>query len=164
MNEKRLKITDLCPCGSKIKATDCCLVFINEEQKASTAELLMRSRYTAYALGYEEYILKTWHSSQRPASPGLGESVEWLGLKVLQASKDKDNEAFVEFIALFSDAGKTAKMHERSRFVREQGVWFYVDGVQVESNTLHNLKSPGRNDPCYCGSGKKFKKCCGKAN
>jgi len=164
MNEKILENEGLCACGSKIKALDCCLVFINGEKAANTAEILMRSRYTAYALANEEYILKTWHISQRPLSIGLDVSVEWRGLKILQASAVKNNEAFVEFIALFSDGGKLAQMHERSRFVREKGIWFYVDGVQVESNTQHSLKSPGRNDPCYCGSGKKFKKCCAKAN
>jgi len=164
MKIKILENKALCPCGSKTEAAVCCLAFINGEQVAKTAELLMRSRYTAYALGNEEYILKTWHSSQRPSSIGLGASIEWLGLKVLQSAHNKDNEAFVEFIALFRDAGEIAQMHERSRFVREEGMWFYVDGEQIESNTQHNFKSPGRNDPCYCGSGKKFKKCCGKSN
>ena len=154
----------LCPCGSKIKALDCCLVFINGEKNANTAEKLMRSRYTAYALANESYILATWHVSQRPASAVIDQSVEWRGLKVLQVSAEKNNEAFVEFVALFSNAGKLAQMHERSRFVREKGIWFYVDGVQMQSNMQHNLKSPGRNEPCYCGSGKKFKKCCAKAN
>ena len=164
MKMETLKNKDLCPCGSKTNAVDCCLVYINEGRDAKTAELLMRSRYTAYVLGNEEYILKTWHRSQRPSSSGLQLSVEWRGLKVLQASAEKGDEAFVEFIAIFSDAGNTAQMHERSRFIREKGVWFYVDGEQLETNTQHNLKRPGRNEPCYCGSGKKFKKCCGKTN
>lgn len=162
MKIKKLDNNGFCPCGSKIKAADCCLVFINEKRSAHSAELLMRSRYTAYVLGNEKYILNSWHSSQRPASLGMAASVEWQGLKVLQASTEKDNQAFVEFIAVFNDAGNISQMHERSRFIREQGVWFYVDGQQIESNTQRSLKNPGRNDPCYCGSGKKFKKCCAK--
>jgi len=153
---------DFCPCGSKIKALDCCLVFINGQQMAGSAELLMRSRYTAYALGNEKYILSTWHSSQRPASLELERSVRWQGLKVLMTSPVKDNEAFVEFIAGFSNAGNKGQMHEKSRFICESGVWFYVDGEQIESGTQHSIKKTGRNDPCYCGSGKKFKKCCAK--
>jgi len=158
-----LERDDLCPCGSKIKALDCCLAVINGQRQAGSAELLMRSRYTAYALGNEEYILNTWHSSQRPASLELEASVEWQGLKVLMTSPEKNNEAFVEFIAGFSNAGNKGQMHERSQFIQENGVWLYLDGEQIESNTQHNLKKPGRNEPCFCGSGKKFKQCCAKA-
>ncbi|MCW9048273.1 MAG: YchJ family metal-binding protein [Gammaproteobacteria bacterium] len=160
MSKVQLRNNDTCPCGSKINALDCCLVFINGQRLADNAELLMRSRYTAYVLDNEKYILKTWHSSQRPSKLGQDASLEWHGLRVLKSSPGKNNEAFVEFIAGFSNEGKKGQMHERSRFIREKGVWFYVDGEQVESNTQRNLKMPGRNEVCYCGSGKKFKKCC----
>lgn len=162
MKSIKLENNDVCPCGSKIKAIDCCLVFINGQRPADSAELLMRSRYTAYALANEKYILNTWHSSQRPPALEFEASVEWQGLKVLMTSPVKGNEAFVEFIAGFSNKGNKGQMHEKSRFIRESGVWFYVDGEQIESNTQHSLVKPGRNDPCYCGSGRKFKKCCGK--
>ena len=151
-----------CLCGSKIKVQDCCLVLINGQRLADSAEQLMRSRYTAYALGDEKYILNTWHSSQRPSSLEFDPALKWQGLKVLMVSPAKDNEAFVEFIAGFSNAGNKGQMHEKSRFIRESDVWFYVDGEQIDSNTQHSLEKPGRNDPCYCGSGKKFKKCCAK--
>ena len=149
-----------CPCGSKKQLDDCCLRVINGSVKALSAEQLMRSRYTAYALRNEQYVLDSWHSSTRPSGLGLEleTSMLWTGLNIQKVSAEENNTAYVEFVARFNNEGVAGQIHERSRFVREQGYWFYVDGEQIESA----MKAPGRNDPCHCGSGKKFKKCCGK--
>jgi len=150
-----------CPCGSKKSAVECCLTLIGGSKYADNAEQLMRSRYTAYVLGESRYILDTWHSSTRPNKIDLPNSVKWTGLKVLQVSTEKNNMAYVEFVASFEDAGAAGQMHERSRFLLEKARWYYVDGEQLESKTHFMHKKPGRNEPCYCGSGRKFKKCCG---
>jgi SEC-C motif-containing protein len=91
----------------------------------------MRSRYSAYVLGDESYLLATWHASTRPSQLNLAEEgpVKWLGLKVINANDDQIyNEGTVEFVARYKVNGKAYRLHELSRFVRENGVWFYVDG------------------------------------
>jgi len=91
----------------------------------------MRSRYSAFVLKNEPYLLASWHSSARPASVEFIAEQKWLGLKVVLASGDGDR-AEVEFIARFRSGGASAqRLHERSRFVREDGRWFYVDGDLV---------------------------------
>lgn len=155
----------LCPCGSGRKADICCLPVISGEQAAMSPEQLMRSRYTAYAGGNTEYILRSWHSSTRPTELNLDNNVSWTGLKVLNKTSIERaviEGDYVEFIASYISNGEAGQMHERSRFLREQGEWRYVDGVQIEVGEQLPAKVPGRNDPCFCGSGKKFKKCCGE--
>lgn len=159
-NKDNIKATG-CPCGSGKSAEKCCLPVINGHEVAATAQQLMRSRYTAYALGFAEYILQSWHSSTRPGQLTLDDAIVWTGLKILKKTKqiihNTQKEAYVEFIASYADRGQAGLMHERSRFMIEAGEWRYVDGDQLEAV----LKPPGRNDPCVCGSGKKYKKCCG---
>ena len=149
-----------CPCGSKKKSIECCSRLINGGVKATGAEQLMRSRYTAYTLRNEQYLLDSWHKSTRPS--GLELELEglmnWTGLNILKVGREGENTAYVEFVARFNNEGVAGQMHERSRFIREENGWFYVDGEQIESG----MKDPGRNDPCHCGSRKKFKKCCGQ--
>ncbi len=90
----------------------------------------MRSRYSAYVLGLEDYLLATWHASTRPAALNLGSEAppKWLGLEV-KAHTPSDDTATVEFVARCRVGGRARRMHEASRFVREDGCWFYVDGV-----------------------------------
>ena len=164
MNKKTSNKQACCPCGSEKSAAECCLVFINKAQIAPTAELLMRSRYTAYALEREAYLLETWHSSTRPVDIETDNAMKWLGLTVLDSGLEKAGIAYVEFVARYNNAGTAGEMHERSRFFFEGNRWFYVDGEQFASGNQVKLKKPGRNEPCYCGSGKKFKQCCGKAS
>ncbi len=133
-----------CPCGRKARGrsitfADCCGRFLADvqtpaEQRAarvSDAETLMRSRYTAYGLGDEAYLLATWHPRTRPAMLQLAESpaVQWLGLDVRAHLPLGADRAEVEFVARSRDAsGRASRLHERSRFVREDGRWYYVDG------------------------------------
>ncbi len=123
----------------------------------------MRSRFVAYASGQTDYLLASWHSSSRPAQLHLATDVCWRRLQVLstepaEASADADS-AWVEFKAVYQQQGMVGFMHERSRFVREDGAWRYIDGQPFSSEPVA-LNSLKRNDPCFCGSGKKFKKCC----
>lgn len=90
----------------------------------------MRSRYTAYTLGNEPYLLATWHPSTRPAGLGLAAEVspKWLGLDVKHFAQQDDSHASVEFVARYKVGGRAQRMQETSRFVKEDGQWFYVDG------------------------------------
>ena len=93
----------------------------------------MRSRYTAFALCLESYLLATWHTSTRPASLRLDEppTPKWIGLKVLHHRQQDESHALVEFVALYKINGRAFKLHEISRFVFESGLWFYLDGESV---------------------------------
>ena len=128
-----------CPCGrlqgSGAKAkplayADCCGRFIDhwDAQPAPDAECLMRSRYTAFVQGRADYLLATWHPSHRPATLDFDPATQWLGLEVRgHWVKDVDH-AEVEFVARHRLGGRAVRLHERSRFVREGGRWYYVDG------------------------------------
>lgn len=124
-----------CPCG-KGTYRACCGTFHFGGASAPTAELLMRSRYSAYALGLGDYLMQTWHVSTRPESMDLSAETrngKWIGLAV-KASHEADNKAEVEFVARYKPhAGPASRLHERSRFVKECGQWFYVDGDLYES-------------------------------
>lgn len=92
----------------------------------------MRSRYAAYVVGDAGYLLRTWHASTRPETLELVHApVKWLGLSILrtEAGGARDSEGTVEFIARCKPAGRAERLHETSRFRREDGQWFYVDGV-----------------------------------
>ena len=113
-----------CPCGSGKAFFDCCQPCINGTRPAATAEALMRSRYTAYAMQIEQYLLDSWHASTRPESTGLDPAAKWIRLNILNSNKDH-----VEFIATYRLQGKAYKLHEISSFVFEDGKWFYLEGV-----------------------------------
>jgi SEC-C motif-containing protein len=119
-----------CPCGSQKTYADCCGRYLNEQQIAPDAEHLMRSRYTAYTLLKEDYLLATWHSATRPTSLSLADepSTKWLGLTVKRHEHLDENHAIVEFVARYKINGRAQRLHEVSRFVREGGQWFYVNG------------------------------------
>ena len=119
-----------CPCGSTKKYPECCARYLEGNESAPTAEALMRSRYTAYTLLREDYLLATWHSSTRPSQLGLVEEppTKWIGLEVKRHEQQDASHAIVEFIARYKVNGRAHRMHEISRFVREEGRWFYVDG------------------------------------
>ena len=119
-----------CPCGSGKTFADCCGRLIEKGEPAATAEALMRSRYTAYALGKEAYVLSTWHGSTRPASLDLAAqpAPKWIGLEVLRHEQQDEIHAIVEFVARYKVNGRAFRMRESSRFVKEGGRWHYVDG------------------------------------
>jgi len=119
-----------CPCGSNKKYNDCCGRYLDGGEAAPTAEALMRSRYTAYTLLREDYLLATWHASTRPAALGLAEDAasKWIALQVKRHEQQDAEHAIVEFVARYKVGGRAHRLHEVSRFVREAGLWFYVDG------------------------------------
>lgn len=120
-----------CPCGSGAVYAACCGRWHDGPQhlQAPDALALMRSRYSAYVLDLPDYLLATWHASRRPAviapaEPGL----RWLGLDVRRHEPVDDTHATVEFVARSKLGGRAFRLHETSRFVREDGRWYYVDG------------------------------------
>ena len=124
-----------CPCGSGKSYAACCGPLHTGAAIAPTAEALMRSRYSAYGLGLEPYLLATWHSSTRPAALHLAEEpgTKWLGLAVKRHQVRDASHASVEFVARYRLAGRGHRLHETSAFVREDGRWFYVDGEISET-------------------------------
>jgi len=122
-----------CPCG-KGKLAACCARFLSGTLPAETAEQLMRSRYSAFALGDEDYLRSTWHPDTLPDETLTGESgVKWIALDVLAHQQD-GNAATVEFVARFKLSGRAHRLHEVSNFVRQADAsgqlrWYYVDGV-----------------------------------
>ena len=115
-----------CPCGGKQIHT-CCGSFLAGTAVADTPEKLMRSRYSAYVTGAEDYLKATWHPSTRPQDTVTDPSMKWLGLDVKAVTQDGD-QGTVSFLARCRVAGKAHRLQETSRFVREDGLWFYVDG------------------------------------
>lgn len=114
----------------------------------------MRSRYAAFVLKLTDYVLATWHQSTRPESLTLDDSPEWASLLILDASQGSD-AGTVHFRAIYRLANGWGFLEENSDFVKEQGRWYYLKG-----NTSEGQLKPGRNDPCPCGSGRKYKACC----
>jgi SEC-C motif-containing protein len=112
-----------CPCGSGRLITDCCQPYIDGVLPAPTAEALMRSRYTAYATGKVKYLLDSWHASTRPQSVDIDPAMQWIRLSIVDSDIDH-----VEFVATYRIQGRAHKLHEKSRFVFEDGKWFYVGG------------------------------------
>lgn len=119
--------TTPCPCGGPSYEI-CCARFIEGEAAAQSAEQLMRSRYSAYVLGHDDYLRRTWHASSLPQDATLADrQTKWLGLEVRHHEQHGD-EATVEFVARYKIGGRAQRLHEISRFVREDGSWYYVDG------------------------------------
>ena len=119
-----------CPCGSGRPLADCCGPYLSGQSLPETAETLMRSRYSAFATGQADYLLATWHPTTRPATLALEAGIRWLGLRILstEAGGATDQEGWVTFVARSKFQGRAQRLQERSRFVRERGRWFYVDG------------------------------------
>ena len=117
------------PCGSGALLAQCCGRYLDGEV-APTAEALMRSRYTAFALRDEDYLFRTWHPRTRPAPPYWVEGTQWTGLQILgaEAGGPDDEDGTVEFSARFTDPNGPGVLTERSRFVRRRGLWVYLDG------------------------------------
>ena len=123
-----------CPCGRLLNRKPlaygaCCGRWLETTTPAPEAESLMRSRYSAFVLEREAYLLRTWHASQRPAEISFEPGVKWLGLEVRSHTQHDATHAQVEFVARHKPArGAAVRLHERSRFVLEGGQWLYVEG------------------------------------
>lgn len=123
---------ELCPCGSSLSFARCCGPLLSGENDATTAEQLMRARYTAYVKRNEAYLERTWHPDTRPARLALNAEPApgWTGLKILKTTGGLSNDSAgtVEFEARYKVNGRAFRLHEVSRFVREHGRWLYRDG------------------------------------
>ena len=159
----------MCHCGSELEYDQCCGLYHSKQQKPPTAEALVRSRYSAFVVNDVDYLEQTLHPNERhdfdrEGSAKWAEMSEWLGLEVIatEAGLQSDTVGVVEYIARFSTNDKPLAHHEIGQFVQEDGQWFYVEGQMVAQQSVRREgKKVGRNEPCPCGSGKKYKKCCG---
>ncbi|OMB97595.1 YchJ family protein [Mycobacterium colombiense] len=120
-----------CPCGSDNSYRACCGPLHEGQSQAWTAEELMRSRYSAFAYGDVDYLFRTWHPRTRPADVTVDPGITWTGLQVIDtlAGGPGDDSGEVEFTARYESAGRAGSLHERSRFERRAGRWFYLDAV-----------------------------------
>ena len=125
-----------CPCGSGRAYTRCCGTY-HDGEDAPTAEALMRSRYSAYVRRLEPYLLDTWHAGTRPPSLDLNQdgTTRWLGLEIRRHERTGPDSAIVEFVARYKIAGRVFRLHEISRFIHENGRWYYIDGAFPDQDT-----------------------------
>ena len=159
-----------CPCGSGLPYSGCCEPYITRKEHPPTAEALMRSRYCAYAERAVDYIVETCLTQgerdiDKKATRNWSEKSTWLGLKILSVSKGQkeDTEGTVEFEARYKREGLEEVHHEQGRFKKRNGLWWYEDGKVIPLTVVRSTPKVGRNEPCPCGSGKKYKHCCGKS-
>lgn len=159
-------MADACLCTSGAPESACCGPIL-DGAPAPTAVALMRSRYVAYVKCDVDHIVETHHEPgrqdvDRDSVVRWSKSTEWQGLEIVATERGgvDDDEGFVEFIARGVTRGSPFAQRERSRFVRVDGRWYYADGKIIKEPT-RATQTPGRNDPCPCGSGMKYKRCHG---
>lgn len=167
-----------CPCGTEFLYTDCCGPLIRGASRADTAEDLMRSRFSAWAKSEWDYLEATRYPGDgEPATnrnPVLRqEGIVWTRLEIfdLQDGGAFDEEGEVSFVAYYKENGEEKTLCENSKFIKENGRWYYSERKSKTISVVPELPSRpfvrdqpkvGRNDPCPCGSKRKYKKCCGK--
>ena len=160
-----------CPCGSGLVYSDCCEKYIRGKAKAPTAEALMRSRYSAYVEHEIDYIINTCvvkkeNNIDYQSTSDWSRQSKWLGLKIISTEKGgvNDTEGTVEFEATYEHKGLKDVHHEFAKFKKEAatGEWLYEEGRVSPRTIVRSAPKTGRNDPCPCGSGKKFKHCCAR--
>lgn len=160
----------LCPCGSGQARATCCGPYLDGTSTAPTAEALMRSRYTAFATGCFTYLQQTVAPNLREQFDPVilareTQQTKWTSLHVqkIRGGTAADTSGQVTYTAHFEQAGTPGVLSERSEFIKQNNFWLYTGGTLLTDPGLTRPESkPGRNDPCPCGSGKKYKKCCGK--
>jgi SEC-C motif domain protein len=168
------RLAQPCPCGAGPSAAECCARYFGHAgddggEAPPTAEALMRSRYSAYALGAIDHVMASHHPKaqgdvDRKSTEKWSREASWLGLEIVstQAGGEADETGEVEFIARYEISGTPLTHHERAQFRRHDGRWFYWDGAMVRPRpVVREQPKVGRNDPCPCGSGAKYKKCHG---
>ncbi len=162
-------MSDNCPCGLPQTYEKCCARYIEKKEIAPTVEAMLRARYTAHVVKNVDFVLAT-QISKEEEEQAVRENVEawierseWMGLEVIN-TKDggaDDDKGQIEFLASYQMGRERFKHHEISLFEKREGQWFFVEGAQQNKTQRNESVKVGRNDPCSCGSGKKFKKCCG---
>jgi SEC-C motif-containing protein len=156
-----------CPCGSSITLDACCGLYI-DGKPAPTALSLMKSRYSAFVLVKGEYLKSTLSEHQKADFDSeefeqQAAGTKWMGLEIRNCVNGgvKDETGTVEFVAKYKEKGQHVVHHELAKFTREDGKWVFNDCVVNPKLEQRIIEKIGRNDPCSCGSNKKFKKCCG---
>ena len=156
-----------CPCGSGSSFAACCEPIISGARESATEEELMRARYSAFATGAIDFIVASTHSRTRKEIDlsfirEWSETSTWRGLNILETKQVDDNKAVVSFEAHYTQGGEDRNHREKSLFEREEGQWRFLTGDELKNPTVrYETPRPGLNDPCPCGSGKKYKKCHG---
>lgn len=161
---------DLCPCGSKKPYSQCCRPYIKGVAFAPTAVALMRARYTAYVKGEIDFIIDTCEHAKdiaeidRKATEDWSHNSTWHGLAILRTQKGSvnDTEGVVEFEAYYTQKGLKDTHHETANFKKIAGKWLYSTGDLKTTTIVREGRKIGRNEPCPCGSGEKYKNCCGR--
>lgn len=158
---------ELCPCGSGRDYTACCGPIIRGKEKAPTAEALMRSRYSAYVKGEIDHIVSSCtqdDAMDRESTENWSRKADWKGLEILRVEKGgpDDTEGVVEFAARYTMDGRKEEHRETANFIRKEGAWLYDSGEVKTVTVVRAAPKVGRNEPCPCGSVKKYKQCCGK--
>ncbi|MBE0597875.1 MAG: YchJ family protein [Desulfuromonadales bacterium] len=155
-----------CPCGSGAEYAACCEPIVTGKKMAETAEQLMRARYAAHVKVEIDFLFASTHPDHRQGYDHQGtrtwaEKSDWHGLEIVETARGgaKDDEGEVEFIARYRDKDGLRSHHERAQFKRQDQHWLFTEGTPVKGQPLSSNKV-GRNDPCPCGSGSKYKKCC----
>ncbi|MBN2651773.1 MAG: YchJ family protein [Spirochaetales bacterium] len=158
-----------CPCCSGKNYDDCCKPYITGKKDAPTAEALMRSRYSAYAMNEIDYIEATHIREERDnvsveETKKWAEESIWLNLEIVSTKKglEADENGVVEFKAKYQQGDVIYTHHEVSKFAKTDGKWYFAEGRSsvTSAGASSDATKVGRNDPCPCGSGKKYKKCC----
>jgi len=156
---------DDCYCGSDLSFEYCCDPLLAGKKIAQTAEQLMRARFSAFCTENADYLIASHHPSKRSTNDkseleATFKQCEWLKLSVVDSTEglSTDTHGEVEFIAIYRQNGELSRLHERSQFIKEDSHWFYLDGLILNQSDAIKLQ---RNEPCWCASGKKFKKCHG---
>lgn len=161
---------NLCPCGSGLAYSACCEPIITGKTKAPTAEALMRARYTAYVKHEIDFIVNSCVRQEGENDIDMDETrkwseeSEWQGLKIhsVKQGGPADSEGIVEFSAFYTRNGFKDEHREIAGFKKVDGAWLYAEGKLAGTTIVRAGPKVGRNDPCPCGSGKKYKHCCGK--
>ena len=159
-----------CTCGLEQPYEECCEPIIKGEKQAETAESLMRSRYSAFAHAEVDWLVDSVHPETREDHDRDSIRVwavdsQWSSLEIVSTHEggSDDETGEVEFIANYKDKQGRHRHHELAQFKKHEGQWYFYDGGRVKPQTVvRDAPKVGRNDPCPCGSGKKFKKCCAK--
>lgn len=160
----------LCPCGSTKNYELCCEPIIHQKKLATTAESLMRARYSAYVMHEIQFITDSCLADNTSVAIDMQETERWSkestweGLQILGVEKgqETDSEGIVEFKATYSRGGLKDVHQEKASFIKSKGKWLYKDGIVKPLTVVRTAKKVGRNEPCPCGSGKKYKQCCGR--
>lgn len=159
-----------CPCGTGRTFAACCEPYLLKKSAPPTAEALMRARYSAYATGRIDFVAATHDPENqsdfnRESAEKWARESQWKGLSIVstQQGGPSDTAGVVSFIARYSAGGQDHEHRETAMFKKREGVWFFSDGKGLKPDTyVKTGPDLGRNDPCHCGSKKKFKKCHGK--